>query len=117
MNKEEKEMNSLLGKGSDYGLELKKNKQFKSFSLQNELTPVNGLQILSAFIQILLGTLVVTVSILELIYPIWLGTVLSVFGCISIISGLAFSYSVFSNSKNFNSLVNEAIKRVITFQN
>ena len=117
MNNEETAMNSLLGNRSDNRLESKLTKQFRSFSEQNDAPPVNAFQFLSAFIQVLLGTTVVTVSILGLIQPIWLATALSLLGCLSIISGLVFSYSVLSNTNSFNSLINKAIKRVITFQN
>jgi hypothetical protein len=117
MNKEEKEMNSLLGKDSEKELDIKLNRQFKSFSSKNDFAPFNGFQIISAFIQILLGTTVVALSILELIQPVWLATVVSLLGCVSIISGLILSYSAFSSSGSFNSLINKAIKRVITFQN
>jgi hypothetical protein len=117
MNNEEKETNSLLGKNTEKTLDINLNKRFRTFSNKNDLKPINGFQILSAFIQILLGTTVVTISILGFIEPIWLATTLSLLGCLSIISGLVFSYSIFSNSDSFNSLINKAIKRVITFQN
>ncbi|HCI72682.1 MAG TPA: hypothetical protein DHV30_19655 [Balneola sp.] len=117
MSNEEKEMNSLLGKNSKDTIDLKLNKKFRTFSNKNDLTPVSRIQILSAFIQILLGATVVAISILEMIEPIWLATILNLLGCLSIISGLVFSYSIFSNSDSFNSLINKAIKRVITFHN
>lgn len=117
MNKEEKEMNSLQSKDSETGLDIKLGKQFKSFSIENDLSTINGFQLVSTFIQILLGTAVVALSIIELIQPVWLATIMSVLGCIAVISGLICSYNVFSSSESFNSLINKAIKRVITFQN
>ena len=117
MNKEEKEMNSLQGEDSETGLDIKLGKQFKSFSVENDLSNINGFQLVSAFIQILLGTAVVALSIIQLIQPVWLATIMSVLGCISVISGLVCSYNVLSSSESFNSLINKAIKRVITFQN
>lgn len=117
MNKEEKELNSSQSKDSETGLDIKLGKQFKSFSIENDLSTINGFQIVSAFIQIVLGTAVVALSLIELIQPVWLATVMSVLGCISVISGLVCSYNVFSNSESFNTLINKAIKRVITFQN
>ena len=117
MNKEEKELNSLINKDSGLGLDSKLNKQFRSFSNDNDLNTISGFRLVSAIIQLFLGTAVVALSLLELIQPTWLATLISVIGCMAVISGLISSYSVFSNSENFNSLINKAIKRVITFQN
>ena len=116
MNKQEKELNSLI-RNSGLGVDIKLSEQFKSFSNENDLSTINGFHLLSACIQIFLGTAVVALSLLQLIQPVWLATLMSVLGCVSVISGLVSSYSIFSNSENFNSLINKAIKRVITFQN
>ncbi|MEP1151368.1 MAG: hypothetical protein JXR20_05260 [Balneola sp.] len=117
MDKEEKEQNFLLNQNSASKLDLKLGKEFKSFSSDKDLNFINGFQLVSAFIQVFMGTAVVALSIIELIQPTWLATIMSIIGSISIISGLICSYNMFSNADNFNSLVNKAIKRVITFQN
>jgi hypothetical protein len=117
MNKEEKEINSLLAKSRDNEIDIKLGKTFKSFYSDKDLNSVNGLQFVSSFIQILLGTAVVALSLLELVQPAWVASLISILGCISIITGFISIYKLFSNSENFNSLINRAIKRVITFQN
>tara|TARA_R110002124_G_scaffold47149_2_gene140672 strand:+ start:9963 stop:10316 length:354 start_codon:yes stop_codon:yes gene_type:complete len=117
MNNEEKELNSFLGKDSVSRLDIKLNNRFKSFSHENDLSTISGFQLVSACIQIFLGTAVVALSLLELIQPVWLATIMSVLGSVSIILGLLCFYKVFSNSENFNALINKAIQRVITFQN
>jgi len=117
MDKEEKGLNSLINKDSGLELDNKLTKQFKSFSNENDLNTISGFKLLSATIQIFLGTAVITLSLLSLIQPSWLATVMSVVGCMSVILGIVSYYNVFSSSENFNSLINKAIKRVITFQN
>lgn len=45
------------------------------------------LKMSSASVQILLGLLVVAISILGLIQPLWLSTLLSMLGCVSVMAG------------------------------
>ncbi len=78
---------------------------------------VNGLHLCAAFLQIFLGTSVVALSLIELIQPNWLATVMTIIGSLTTIIGLYFMYSIFSVNGAFDSLLNKAIKRVITFQN
>ncbi len=117
MNEQEKE--------KDYSFEgLNVFSQKKSFRHKNtvpgseiELGSVNGIYLMAALLQVFLGTVVTTLSILKLIQPGWLAGILMTLGSISTIFGLFFFYSVFSKGSNFDSLINKAIKRVITFQN
>ncbi len=85
--------------------------------LTNGIHSVNGLHLCAAFFQIFLGISVVALSLVELITPGWLATVMTILGSITSVFGLYFMYSIFSNNGAFDSLLNRAIKRVITFQN
>ena len=78
---------------------------------------VNGLYLSAAFLQIFLGISVVALSLVELIQPSWLATIMTVIGSLTSVVGLYFMYSIFSEKGAFDSLLNKAIKRVITYQN
>lgn len=95
---------------------VKANRQGVSL-LTNSIHSVNGLHLCAAFFQIFLGVSVVALSLVELISPSWLATVMTILGSITAVVGLCFMFSIFSDNGAFDSLLNRAIKRVITFQN
>ncbi len=78
---------------------------------------VNGLHLLSALFQIILGSSVVALSVLNMVQPVLLAALMSVIGSTAIVTGIYFTYYVFSRSNSFDSLINKAIKRVINNQN
>ncbi len=78
---------------------------------------INGLHLLSALFQIILGSSVVALSVLDIVQPVVLAALMSVIGSIAIVSGIYFTYYVFSRTSSFDSLINKAIKRVINNQN
>lgn len=78
---------------------------------------VNGLHFASALCQIFLGTSVVALSLVNSIHPLWLATMMTVFGSITTMIGLCFLYSTFNGSGAFDSILHKAIKRVINSQN
>lgn len=78
---------------------------------------VNGLHLLSALFQIILGSSVVALSVLDMVQPVLLAALMSVIGSTAIVTGIYFTYYVFSRSNSFDSLINRAIKRVINNQN
>ena len=78
---------------------------------------VNSLHLVSALSQVFLGSFVVALSILGVIKPIWISTLMSILGSISTVIGLFFTYHILSEADSFNSLLHRAIKRVISSQN
>lgn len=86
-------------------------------SLINYLHSVDGLHLISAVTQILLGLTVVTLSLVNSIQPFWLATFTTVMGSISTMIGLYFLYCTVTKTGAFDSLLHQAIKRVINSQN
>lgn len=78
---------------------------------------IDGLHFVAAAMQIFLGTSVVALSLLNSINPLWLATIMTVFGSITTMIGLYFMYRTVTNSGAFDSLLHKAIKRVISSQN
>lgn len=78
---------------------------------------LNGLHFISAAMQIFLGTSVVALSLLNSIQPLWLATIMTVFGSITTMVGLYFMYRTITQTGAFDSLLHKAIKRVINSQN
>lgn len=85
--------------------------------VMEQVHSVNTLHLISAMSQIFLGSFVVALSILGVIKPIWLSTIISIFGSITTVIGLFFTYQIFSEADAFNTLLHRAIKRVINSQN
>lgn len=83
----------------------------------SRIQSINGLHLLSATAQLFLGLTVVALSLVGLIQPAGLATVITVIGSLTSMIGLFFMYTIFSKNGSFDSLLNKAIKRVITFQN
>ena len=93
-------------------------RRLSSFSVFfDKVHSINGLHLLSALFQIILGSLVVALSVLDIIQPVWIASIMIVVGSIATVTGLYFLYFVFSHSNTFDSLLNMAIKRVINHQN
>ena len=93
------------------------NKVSRVNQLMEQLHTVNNLHLVSALSQIFLGSFVVALSILGVIKPIWLSTIIAIFGSITTMIGLFFTYQIFSETDAFNTLLHRAIKRVINSQN
>lgn len=93
-------------------------RHLSSFSVFFEkVHSVNGMHLLSAVSQIILGSVVVALSILGVIQPAWISVLVTIFGSASIIGGVYFGYYAFTHISSFDSLLNKAIKRVINDQN
>ncbi|MEX0662901.1 MAG: hypothetical protein WD381_03495 [Balneolaceae bacterium] len=73
--------------------------------------------VLAGFLQTGVGLMLVGVSILGLLQPVWISAVFSVVGSISSMVGIYLIYHVISNQDTFNTLINKAIRRVIEAQN
>ncbi|HET8864471.1 MAG TPA: hypothetical protein VFM80_02165 [Gracilimonas sp.] len=78
---------------------------------------INGLHFLSAISQIFLGTSVVALSLLNSIEPLWLATIMTVFGSITTMLGLYLMYRTIVHAGTFDTLLHKAIKRVVSSQN
>ena len=116
MFEEEKHKNSIV---SDGAKQLKLNEATSSgiSDFMHKVHSINGLHFISAISQIFLGTTVVALSLINSIQPLWLATIMTVFGSITTMVGLYFMYSIFTESGAFDSLLQKAIKRVVSSQN
>jgi|AntRauTorcE11898_2_1112593.scaffolds.fasta_scaffold56022_1 hypothetical protein len=116
MFEEEKYKNSVVSN------DLKKLKKadhnnFGISVFMDHMHSINGLHFIAASMQIFLGTSVVALSLLNSINPLWLATIMTVFGSITTMVGLYFMYRTLTHSGAFDSLLHKAIKRVVTSQN
>lgn len=68
-------------------------------------------------LQITVGLSLVAVSILGLITPLWLSAFFSLVGSVSSMAGIFLIYHALSSKGTFDTLINQAIKRVINSQN
>ena len=78
---------------------------------------VNQFQIHGSLGLIVLGTLVVSLALLQAIQPIWLAGLLTVLGSLSILLGTYTTYTSVSRSTQAKQLIDEAIERVIQEKN
>ncbi|MEX0844487.1 MAG: hypothetical protein WD022_04365 [Balneolaceae bacterium] len=116
MFEEEKNYNSLLSSGSKQA-NISNRKTTGVSELMDRMHSINGLHFFAALSQIFLGTSVVALSLINSIQPLWLATVMTVFGSIVTMIGLYFMYSIITQTGAFDSLLHKAIKRVISSQN
>lgn len=85
--------------------------------LMERIHSLNTLHLVSALSQVFLGTFVLAITILGVIQPVWVSTIVSILASITSVIGLFFLYNIFTESDAFNALLHKAIKRVIDFQN
>lgn len=116
MYEEPKEKNSLVQENS-IRIDIP-TRNLSSFSVFfDRVHSVNGLHLLSALSQIFLGLSVVALSVLNIIQPAWIATIMTVVGSITTTVGLYFVYYILTHTDSFDSLLNKAIKKVINSQN
>ena len=72
---------------------------------------------LSSIIQMITGLVLVSITILGIIQPLWFSAVLSLLGSITAMLGVFLMYHTFSSQDSFESIVNRAIRRAIRNQN
>lgn len=77
---------------------------------------VNFLQLVAGFSQVFLGITIVAVSILGLIQPFWLSTVLSIVASVTTMMGIYFCYSAISTFDT-DTLIRDAMRRIVEDQN
>ena len=75
------------------------------------------LPMLSGAFQIFVGLVLVSITILGLIEPLWLSAVLSLLGSILSMAGVFLIYHTITKQGSFDGLLNQAIRRVINSQN
>lgn len=86
------------------------------YAIVNRIHSLNFLHVISAASLILLGTAVVTVSVLGLIKTMWVSKLMIMAASIATMVGSYLLYSIFRESKG-ETLVRKAIRRVIEAQN
>jgi hypothetical protein len=72
---------------------------------------------LSSIIQMITGFVLVSITILGIIQPLWFSAVLSLLGSITAMLGVFLMYHTFASQGSFESIVNRAIRRAIRNQN
>lgn len=75
------------------------------------------LQAAGAVLQVLLGIATIVLSLIGLIQPAWISTLMSILGSLAIITGTALLISAIIKKPIFQSLISQAIRRVIESQN
>lgn len=73
--------------------------------------------LLSGFIQLKIGTVLVFFSILGMVEPLWISAFLSIFGSILFMMGGFMIYHTITSLGSFDTIVNKAIRKAIRFQN
>jgi uncharacterized membrane protein YdjX (TVP38/TMEM64 family) len=73
--------------------------------------------LISGVIMVLTGLTLVGITILGLIYPLWISAILSLLGSISSMMGAFLIYHTITSQGSFEGLINQAIRRVIRSQN
>lgn len=73
--------------------------------------------LLSGIIQLKIGTVLVFFSILGMVEPLWISAILSIFGSLLFMLGGFLIYHTITSLGSFDSIVNEAIRKAIRFQN
>ena len=76
-----------------------------------------SITIVAALFQIALGFLVIALSLLQAIYPVWLAGIVTVMGSFSILLGTYVAYYSMSKQHQAKKLIDAAIERVIKEQN
>lgn len=78
---------------------------------------VNLFYLISGLAQVLLGAIVTMISILNLVRPLWLAALLSLFGCVVTMLGVYQVYEVLNNRRSVSDLARDAIERAIQDRN
>lgn len=89
-------------------------------SLHNKMIRINHnivISVTAGTLQIFAGLILVGISILGLLTPVWFSAVMSLIGSITSMAGVYLIYHTLSDNSMFDNLVNTAIKRVINSQN
>jgi len=102
---------------NDLKEQLKTNSTSRISVFMDKVHSVDGLYFVSAMLQLFLGSAVVALSLVGSIQPVWVATLMTVFGSITLMSGLFMLHKTIVYAGTFDSLLQKAIKRVINNQN
>jgi len=86
-------------------------------NLVNKAHTLGAFHLIAGFCQILLGAVVIVVSILGLIDPLWLSASLGIAASITTMIGLYLVYITVSRLQDHESLLRDAMKRVMESKN
>ncbi len=76
-----------------------------------------AVHVIAGVCQVLLGLAVITVSVLGLLKPFWVSTILIMAASVTTMIGLYLLYITVSNAQTHNSLLRSAMKRVMEYRN
>jgi len=76
-----------------------------------------SIALVSALFQIVLGSLVIALALLQAIRPVWLAGIVTVLGSFSILLGTYVAYYSLSKQHQAKKLIDEAIERIVKEQN
>jgi hypothetical protein len=85
--------------------------------LVRKVRSLNLFYILSGIAQVVLGSVVTLVAILNLVHPLWLAAALSLLGCVVTMLGVYQVYEVFNSRRSVSDLARDAIERAINDKN
>ena len=109
--------------GASSAQQKNKKKTHKRFSesllarLVGNVQDHGSIGLVSALFQIALGSLVITLALLQAIRPVWLAGIVTVLGSFSILLGTYVAYYSLSKQHQAKKLIDEAIERVVKEQN
>ena len=109
--------------GTSSAQQKNKKKTHKRFSesllarLVGNVQDHGSIGLVSALFQIALGSLVITLALLQAIRPVWLAGIVTVLGSFSILLGTYVAYYSLSKQHQAKKLIDEAIERVVKEQN
>jgi hypothetical protein len=109
--------------GTSSAQQKNKKKTHKRFSesllarLVGNVQDHGSIDLVSALFQIALGSLVITLALLQAIRPVWLAGIVTVLGSFSILLGTYVAYYSLSKQHQAKKLIDEAIERVVKEQN
>lgn len=72
---------------------------------------------LSGMLQVVAGLVLISITIMGIIQPLWLSAMFSILGSITSMMGVLLLYYSFAAEHSLETLINQAIKRVINSQN
>lgn len=83
----------------------------------NRIRAASPLTLVTAITLFCIGLCVVSLSIVGYITPLWLASLMSIFGSVSTMIGVYQLYELLSEKSELDNLYKDAIKRVINSQN
>lgn len=83
----------------------------------DQVHSTGALRMAAGVSQVLLGLTVVLISVLGLVSPAWFSTLLTMFASVVTMVGCFYLYSLLSRKRNVESLIREAIRRIMDARN